>query len=126
MPKAVANPGCSSVLTLAKVTSGLAAEVFSKIGAKARHGPHQGAHQSTRTMPSSTVIPKFPGLSSFVAMAKVLSPSWSQYRVKGFGESAWRHVREPSAVGDVGEAVLLQDGLGHAGPMSRAAIENNG
>ena len=91
------QPGLLLGVNLGKVTSGLAAEVFSKMGAKARHGPHQGAHQSTSAMPPSTVIPKFPGLSSFVAMAKVLSLHWSQRLSKGFAKEFGKN---PRARGD--------------------------
>src|SRR6185312_7683639 len=47
--------GSASVFTFANTTSGCRLEAASYAGAKARHGPHHGAHQSTRTMPFSTV-----------------------------------------------------------------------
>src|SRR5690606_4955699 len=57
-----------------KVTSGWAAEASSNTGAKARHGPHQEAHQSTRTMPSAlTVSSKLVDVSSTVAIGSYLS-----------------------------------------------------
>ena len=50
IPKWPASAPSSSVLTLTKATSGLSAATDSKIGAKALHGPHQGAQKSTTTM----------------------------------------------------------------------------
>lgn len=50
---AEAERACSaSVSTLAKVISGYFSEAFSKIGPNIRHGPHQAAQKSTRTIPS--------------------------------------------------------------------------
>src|ERR1039457_381072 len=51
MPNSIARSGSSSVLTLPKTISRFSSAAFSKIGANARQGPHQGAQKSTRTIP---------------------------------------------------------------------------
>ena len=56
MPRAPASSGSSSVLTFAKVMSGLASAAFSKTGAKRMQGPHQEAQKSTRVMPSPRTV----------------------------------------------------------------------
>src|SRR6266566_7485900 len=56
MLKADASSCSSSVLIFAKVASGLASATLSYAGAKARQGPHQGAHQSISTMPPFSTV----------------------------------------------------------------------
>jgi len=48
--KAAAISCCSSVFTLAKTIPGLFSAAVSKVGAKLRHGPHQGAQKSMMTL----------------------------------------------------------------------------
>src|SRR5205814_9084350 len=60
----------SSVLTLAKTTSGCVSEAFSYTGAKPLHGPHQGAQKSMITIELSvTVFSNVSLVSSIVATA---------------------------------------------------------
>src|ERR1700674_5853687 len=59
----------SSVFTLANSTSGYFSAAASKIGAKLRHGPHQGAQKSTSTILSPvTVWSKLALVSSIVVI----------------------------------------------------------
>ena len=61
---------CSSVLTEPKVRSGLASDAASYVGANWRHGPHQLAQKSTKSVSCSLMLcSKFSPVSSIVAMA---------------------------------------------------------
>src|SRR5450631_3736665 len=69
IPAEPANDCSVSVSTLPNTMSGWAALAFSKVGPNARHGPHQAAHQSTRTMSlSSRVCSKDAAVSACVVM----------------------------------------------------------
>src|SRR5665647_1735164 len=69
IPAEPANDCSASVSTLPNTMSGWAALAFSNVGPKARHGPHQAAHQSTRTMSlSSRVCSKDAAVSACVVM----------------------------------------------------------
>src|SRR5665647_887712 len=68
-----ANDCSASVSTLPKTMSGWVELLCSKTGANERHGPHQAAQKSTRTMSlSSSVCPKDSAVSAWVVM---ISPS---------------------------------------------------
>src|SRR6267143_5782425 len=56
MPNEPASSCCSSVLILAKTTSGCASDDFSYMGAKPRQGPHQGAQKSITTIGLSLMV----------------------------------------------------------------------
>src|SRR3981189_2720710 len=55
-PSQRASSCCSSVLILAKTTSGCASDDFSYMGAKPRQGPHQGAQKSITTIGLSLMV----------------------------------------------------------------------
>src|SRR5690606_29239229 len=66
---AAASPCSASVSTLANTMSACCSDACSKIGANIRHGPHQDAQKSTRTMSLSLMVrSKFSAPRSMVAM----------------------------------------------------------
>ncbi len=75
MIRAAAASSCSaSVSTFPNTTSEWTREADSNTGAKLRHGPHQAAQKSTRTMSlSRTVDSKSVAVRVTLAMVKLLA-----------------------------------------------------
>nr|BFE77813.1 hypothetical protein GCM10020093_004140 [Planobispora longispora] len=73
----ISNPwarACStSVSIFPNVMSSCFSDAFSKIGPNVRHGPHQAAQKSSRTIPLSAISLKFASVTSMVATAAPLS-----------------------------------------------------
>src|SRR5690606_7977650 len=78
---------CSaSVSTLAHVMSGCRLDAASKIGAKARHGPHHAAQKSMKTIPSFWIVVGQSSVVIAVVDMVILLGGWSpapRERVRG-------------------------------------------
>lgn len=115
---APASSCSTSVLTLAKVTSGCCSAACSNTGAKPRHGPHQGAQKSMIRVPSGVMASWKVSLVSSTMLMRVVLAARVGWRlgpvgpVGAAGAAQWMF--RPWSVGETRGAIARRAGQAFA------------